>query len=364
MTHQLQATMEKAKCAQKKYYLVLILCIGMLIGSIILAASIGSFQVEPSDTYRILLYKLFGIEIGDVQSLIGGPIYNVIWKIRFPRVLLGLAVGAGLALCGCIMQACVQNPLAEPYILGISSGASFGATFSIMLGISAIPFLPVSGIAFWSFLGAMGASVIVLKLSSMNGRASSTKLILAGTVVNALCTAFSNFIISVASNAEGMQSVKFWTMGSLATAKWENIATPIVCTALACLYFLLQTKKLNTMLVGDEVAMTLGTDLNKYRRIYMVIISILTGVLVASCGIIGFVGLVIPHVVRAITGADHRRLLPICILVGGIFLVWADAIARIIIPNAELSIGIITSLVGAPFFAYILIKRSYSFKES
>ena len=322
----------------------------------------GAFKVDIKTAYEILIYKIFGIGTQNAEVLTQAPAYNVIWSIRFPRVILGAIVGAGLALCGCVMQACVQNPLAEPYILGISSGASLGATFSIMLGVGAIPFISTSGVAFWSFIGAMIASFMVLKLASINGRASSTKLILSGTVISALCTSASNFIISIASDAEGMQSVKFWTMGSLASAKWESITTPLIITIICCAYFLTQTRLLNTMLVGDDAAITLGMNLNKKRKIYMVLISILTGVLVSACGVIGFVGLVIPHIVRSLVGADHKKLLPICILSGSIFLVIADTVARIIIPNSEMSIGIITSLVGAPFFAYILIKKSNSFK--
>lgn len=344
-----------------KFLLVLGGCIIGLIISIIITSSLGSFMVDAKTTYQILLYKLFGIAIENVENLIGSPEYNVIWMIRFPRVLLGLIIGAGLALCGTVMQACVQNPLAEPYILGVSSGASLGATFSIMLGVGALQLFSVSGVSFWSFIGAMIAAIMVLTLSSLGGRASSTKLILSGTVVNALCTAFSNFIISVASNAEGMQSIKFWTMGSLAAAKWSNLVVPLLCTALCSIFFLFQSRKLNIMLMGDEVAVTMGINLRSYRRVYMVVISLLTGVLVSSCGIIGFVGLMIPHMVRAIVGSDHRRLLPITLLIGGIFLIWADALARIIISNSELPIGIITGLIGAPFFAYILIKKSYGF---
>lgn len=335
----------------------------LLVVSIIGAASIGAFKVEIGTTYQILIYKIFGIQSDNIQELIQGSTYNVIWMIRFPRIIMGAIAGAGLALCGCVMQACVQNPLAEPYILGISSGASLGATFSIMLGIGAIPGFKMSGVAFWAFAGAMMASFLVLRLASMNGRASSTKLILAGTVANALFTAFSNFIISIASDAEGIQSVKFWTMGSLASIKWESLAVPAIVTIICALYFLTQLRQLNTMLVGDEAAITLGMNLNNRRRFYMILVSVLTGVLVASCGVIGFVGLVIPHIARAIVGADHKRLLPICILGGSIFMVWADAAARIIVPNSEISIGIVTSLVGAPFFAYILIKKSYGFKE-
>nr|WP_288248478.1 iron ABC transporter permease [uncultured Romboutsia sp.] len=355
-------SLKNLKDNKKKYYFILIAFITFLLISIICSVSMGAFKVDIKTAYEILIYKIFGIGTQNAEVLTQTPAYNVIWSIRFPRVILGAIVGAGLALCGCVMQACVQNPLAEPYILGISSGASLGATFSIMLGVGAIPFISTSGVAFWSFIGAMIASFMVLKLASINGRASSTKLILSGTVISALCTSASNFIISIASDAQGMQNVKFWTMGSLASAKWESILVPLLVTVGCCIYFLTQTRLLNTMLVGDEAAITLGMNLNKKRKVYMVLTSMLTGILVASCGVIGFVGLIIPHIVRSIVGADHKRLLPICIIAGSIFLVWADAVARIIIPNTEMSIGIITSLIGGPFFAYILIKKSNSFK--
>lgn len=355
-------SLKNLKESKKKYYFILSLFIIFLFISIICAVSIGAFKVDIKTVYEVLAYKIFGIGSENAEAITQTSAYNVIWSIRFPRVLLGVIVGAGLALCGCVMQACVQNPLAEPFILGISSGASLGATFSIMLGVGALPLLAVSGVAFWSFLGAMAASFMVLRLASINGKSTTTKLILAGTIISSLCTAISNFIISVASDAQGMQSVKFWTMGSLASAKWEYIITPLLGTIICSLYFLTQTRHLNTMLVGDEAAVTLGMNLNKKRKNYMILISILTGVLVASCGVIGFVGLVIPHIVRSLVGADHKKLLPICTLAGSIFLVWTDAIARSIIPNAEVSIGIITSLIGAPFFAYILIKKSNSFR--
>ena len=326
--------MKKGKA--KFYILVAMAVVGLVISSI-LASSLGAFKVEPSTTYEILLYKIFGIGQSSINGMVGSPNYNVIWLIRFPRVLLGIIVGAGLALCGCIMQACVRNPLAEPYILGISSGASLGATFSIMLGIGGVQLFNISGVSFWSFLGAIGASVFVLTLSVIGGRPTSTKLILAGTVINAICTAFSNFIISVGSNKEGMQSIKFWTMGSLASAKWDTIWVPFLATGLCACFFLTQTRKLNAMLMGDEVALTLGINLNRSRNLYMTLVALLTGILVSYCGIIGFVGLMIPHVARALVGADHRRLVPLVLLSGGIFLVWADAIARIVIPNAILS---------------------------
>lgn len=359
----LNTSYEKSKILKKSFNLFILGLIILLIISVILSVSFGSLRIKPSVSYSIILNKLFGLSLGDPTEVNNLSTYNVIWLIRMPRVLLSIAVGAGLAICGTIMQATVQNPLAEPYILGISSGASLGATFSIMLGIGSFSLFSVSSVSFWAFLGALGASILVLALSSIGSKMSSSKLVLSGTVVSALCTSLSNFIISIASDAEGMQSVKFWTMGSLATAKWQNIGFVVLTVSIVCLFFLTQGRTLNLMLMGDEASMTLGLNLNFYRRFYMIITSLLTGILVASCGIIGFVGLIIPHISRSIVGSDHKRLVPTSILLGSIFLIWADVLARITIPNAELSIGIITGLVGAPFFVYILLRRGFGYGE-
>lgn len=347
----------------KRFLLLILFLVFLLLLSCVLSISLGSMKIHPSHTYWILLDKLFGLHAVPNNLEISLAEINIVWQIRMPRILLGLFCGAGLALCGTVMQASVDNPLAEPYILGISSGASLGATFSIMLGIGGFQFLFMTGTAFWAFIGAVLSAFAVLLLSSTGSKMTSAKLVLSGTVINALCNALSNFIITMNSNAEGMQSIKFWTMGSLAGAKWNTIFFPCFLVFCFCIFFLFQHRILNTLLLGDESAITLGISLGTYRRLYMVLTSLLTGVLVSSCGIIGFVGLIIPHIVRAIIGSDHKRLLPISILCGSIFLLWADAFARITIPNAELPIGIITALIGAPFFAYILIKKSYRFHE-
>lgn len=336
--------------------------IALLIGSVILSVSFGSLKIKPSVSYSIILNKIFGLSVGNPNEITTST-YNVIWLIRMPRVLLGIAVGAGLAICGSVMQATVQNPLAEPYILGISSGASLGATFSLMLGIGTFKILSVSSVAIWAFLGALGASVLVLLLASLGGKMSSAKLVLSGTVLSALCNSLSNFIISIASSAEGIQNVKFWTMGSLAAAKWQNIGLIILVVSVCCIFFLTQGRILNLMLMGDEASITMGLNLNLYRRIYMIITSLLTGILVAACGIIGFVGLIIPHISRSLVGADHKKLMVTSMLLGSIFLVWADVFARITIPNSELSIGIITGLVGAPFFVYILLRKGFGYGD-
>lgn len=332
--------------------ILIVLLFGVLI-SFIFTLCFGAMKINPINTYQILVEKAFGLKLSE-NNLIPLSEYNIIWKIRLPRVILAAIVGAGLALCGAVMQATVQNPLAEPYILGISSGASLGATFSIFLGIGI-------SITFGAFMGSVLATMAVLSLAAYGSKITSSKLVLSGTVVNALFGAFSNFIISVSGNAESTMTIKFWTMGSLTKANQDNIWLPIIVVAACSIFFMTQYRTLNTMLAGDEAAVTLGINLNFYRKLYMVMCALLTGVLVSSCGIIGFVGLIVPHIIRALVGAEHRRLIPVALLTGAIFMMWADVFARSLVRNAELPIGIITALVGAPFFVYILIKQGYSF---
>ena len=315
----------------------------------------GTVKIPVNETLNVLRAHLGGQELTREFAL--SSTNQIIWKLRLPRVLLGFAVGCGLALCGAVMQAIVQNPMAEPYILGISSGATLGATSAIFCGLS--PFLSL-----FSFSGAALACFAVLSLASTGGKATSTKLILSGMVINALFTAFSNFIISVAGDSDGIMSIKFWTMGSITRASWENILLPILLVAAGVVFYCTQYRTLNTMLLGDEAAVTLGVNIAKCRILYLVVLSALTGAMVSSCGTIGFIGLIIPHVSRALIGNDHRRLLPVCTLTGGIFLVWVDALARTLVENSELPVGIFTALLGAPFFVYILVRRNYGFGGS
>ncbi|MCE5172737.1 iron ABC transporter permease [Paenibacillus profundus] len=341
--------------------MIILILSAAVVCSVILAVSIGQVSIPFMESYRILVYQLTGIPIGDIGELASGSQVDIIWHIRLPRVLLAMIAGSGLALCGTVMQASVQNPLADPYILGISSGASLGATFSIMIGFGAAGIIGGMGIAFWAFIGALGAAALVLVLASIGGKTSSVKLVLAGTVINALCSAFSNFIVYFAKDAEGIRSVTFWTMGSLASAKWDKLPLIAIVMLIAVLFLLFQSRIMNTMLMGDETAVTLGVNLHFYRRLYMIISSMITGVIVATCGIIGFVGLIVPHLVRSVVGSDHKRLLPVAVLASAIFLIWTDVLARTVIPNGELPIGIVTALFGAPMFMYMLMKKSYGF---
>lgn len=329
----------------------------ILILSIGFAVNLGSVDISIKEVYSIIFYKLFGI--GNEEILSNGAIHDVVWLIRLPRIILAMLVGMGLSVVGIVIQAIVKNPLADPYILGISSGASLGATMAVMLGVGTI--FGSNAIGVCGFIGAFIVSILVLLISNIGGRANSVKLLLSGMALSSICSAFSSFIVYFANDAQGMQTITFWLMGSVAGAKWEQIIIILPLILIGTVFFISQYRILNLMLLGDEVSITLGTDLHKYRHIYLVITSLMIGVLVYSSGMIGFVGLVIPHIVRMIFGTDHKKIIPIASILGAIFLVWADVLSRTIIKGTEIPIGILISMIGAPCFIWLMIKRTYGF---
>lgn len=330
----------------------------LLIFSILLAVTIGSYSISIKEVYEIIIYKIFNI--GNQSVLSNGAIHDIVWFVRLPRIMLAVAVGMGLSVAGVIMQAIIKNPLADPYILGVSSGASLGATLAIMLGI---------GIGFGSnyvgicaFIGALIISVLGLVLSNVNGRANSTKLLLSGLALSYVCSAFTSFIVYIADNREGMQTITYWIMGSFAGAKWESMKIILVFVILSIFFFMTQCRILNLMLLGDGVTITLGINLHRYRQIYLVIVSIMIGFIVYSSGVIGFVGLIIPHITRMLFGTDHKKIIVPSALIGAIFLIWADVISRIVIKGSEIPIGILISIIGAPSFIYLMLSKSYGFR--
>ncbi len=339
----------------------------VLVVVMILAISIGVVNIPFEKVWGVVSYNLVhsltGMEIGDPAVYGKGATYDIVWNIRSPRVFLAAVVGMSLALAGVIMQATVQNPLADPYILGMSSGASLGATFCIATGASALGGMMMGRftLAFFAFIGSFISAMAVLMLSSAGGRTTSVKLVLSGTIISSLFGAFSNLIIVTAADAEEIQELTYWMLGSFASAQWYKIIVPAIALIICILYFTTQCRHLNTILMGDEVATTLGIDLSRKRKIYVVMTALLTACAVCFCGVIGFVGLMIPHIVRAITGNNHWKLMPLSVLVGGIFMVLADIAARTVLGGGELPIGIITAVCGAPIFAYIMIKKTYSF---
>ena len=343
---------------------LLLIMLVLILFSIMASISIGTVDIPISDVWNVMYNKLLDLLGLDAnQDVLHGAYYNIIWVARTPRAFMSVLIGALLALAGVVMQATVQNPLADPYILGMSSGASFGATFAIACGAATIfgGALAQTGIAFWAFIGAFGSALAVLTLSSIGGRTTSVKLVLSGTIISSLFGAFSNLIITLFADAQDMMDITFWLLGSFGGADFDKLLIPAAVLLFSTLYFITQIRTLNVMLTGDETAATLGVDLNKRRRIYVFVCAVITACAVCFCGVIGFVGLMIPHIVRGITGNNHWKLLPVAILVGALFMAWADIASRVVLEHGQLPIGIITAVCGAPIFAYIMIKKTYSF---
>ena len=342
----------------KPFYIVLaFILFALLIVSLVSAVTIGSVYISVYDVYRVIFQHL--LPFGAENDYRAGAIHDIVWLIRLPRLVLAIAVGMGLAVCGVIMQAIIKNPLADPYILGISSGASLGATVAILCGVGT--FFGTNYVGVCAFIGAFIMSLAVLFISNIGGRSSSVKLLLAGMALSSVCSAFSSVIVFFSNNKEGIQSITYWLMGSLAGAKWSGIIVIVPIVLLSISFFWTQSRILNLMLLGDEVSITLGTDLHRFRQGYLLVSALIVGFVVYSAGMIGFVGLLIPHTVRMFFGTNHKKIIPICALAGGIFLIWADVLCRILIPKTELPIGMLISIIGAPFFIYLMIKRSYSF---
>lgn len=320
----------------------------MLLFSIPLCALWGSANISYGETSRFLVSQLLPFFEYEVPKWVR----SVIWELRIPRILLGIAVGGGLAICGVAMQALTRNVLAEPYILGVSSGASAMAVLVLMFGANTT--LASLGVPGAAFLGALGSLLLVYTLSISRGHSSSERLLLSGVAVSAVLNALTQYFILVAPDSNSVKSALYWMMGSLSGARWGNVALPIFVSAAGCFILYYLGKSMNLLSQGDESATTLGVNVAGMRKALLVIVSLITGVLVSASGCIGFVGLMIPHIVRMLFGADHRRVIPASFLMGALFLIWMDVGARVLLAPSEMSIGILTAFCGGPFFVWLL----------
>ncbi len=332
----------------------LIILIVLNIISILYAVTMGSVDIAASDVYRILMNKIFSI--GNISDFNPSRV-DIVYTVRLPRLILAGLTGIGLPITGIIMQSVVKNPLADPYILGVSSGATLGATLAIVLGIGV--HLGSSFVGILAFLGAFAVSVLVIMISNINGRANSVKLLLSGMAVNILCSSVSSFLIFISKDREASRNITFWLMGAFSGAKPGELKILSVIVFSSFVFYLTQARMLNLMLLGDEVSVTLGYDLNIYRHICLAVNALLTGFLIYNTGIIGFVGLLIPHFSRLLVGSDHRKLLLISPLLGSLLLIWSDVLSRMIIKGSELPVGIIISLIGSPLFIFLMVRKSF-----
>ena len=336
--------------------------LGLLLLSIILGIGLGPVSISFSDVYRVMFHRLSGIFTGQASSLpdVRESTQNIVWFLRAPRVLLGALIGAALTLSGVGMQAFTKNPLAEPYVLGISSGASLGAVLAMLLGVS-VPVLGKLSVSMGAFIGALVSILLVYLLAKSRGSVTPIRLILVGVAVSAMFQAFTNYLVYTAPDDAAVREATFWMLGGLGSAEWEDLPLLLCLVPPAFLLMLALSKSLNAMMMGDSSAITLGVNLNVVRNLLIVVTALLTASSVAVSGCIGFVGLVIPHLVRSVVGPDHRKLIPISMLTGAIFLIWVDVGARMIKPPAELPIGILTAFLGAPLFLWMIRVRRYEF---
>ena len=330
----------------------------VLIATIIGAIAIGSTYIEPGVVYKVLLSKLSNGKLfsGEWNLMFE----SIIWEIRFPRVILGAICGAGLALCGVLMQCVTKNPIAEPYVLGISSGASAGAVSVIVLGgVSSMGITTISGGA---FLGSIISGILVFAIGTQMGRTTSTtRLVLTGMAISTIFGALTNLLIYAAKNSNQAKNAMFWTVGSLGGAKWSVILLPSLILVIVLVVSIFMSKSLDILLLGDDSAIILGINVKLIKSVILILSTLLISTIVAVTGAIGFIGLVVPHICRTIAGSDHKKLVLLSSLIGAIFLTMADILARALFPPIEIPIGIITALIGGPFFLFLISKKNYAF---
>ena len=334
---------------------VMVVILGL---SIIMAIHVGAVDLTPSWVLQILVNNICGKEI--YTAVWPGYAQGIVWGMRLPKVLVAACVGAGLSLVGIMMQAMTKNSMADPYLLGVSSGASAGATAAILVGT--LPLLGAVSVQTGAFAGAIVSSLLVFFLAGASGRVSSTKLVLSGVAVSSLFSAISNLLIFMQGSDKKLSAVLFWMTGSFASASWKDVLPVFISLVICVIVMLMIHRALDALLLGEEMAITVGVDVPKIKIIVILLSALVTGIMVSVSGTIGFVGLVIPHISRSIIGTVHKRVVPFAVLLGSIFMIWADAIARVVVAPSELPIGIVTAFVGAPFFLVLLHKSKYSFK--
>ncbi|EMY32524.1 transport system permease [Arthrobacter crystallopoietes BAB-32] len=324
--------------------------LALLAVSVLVAVSIGPASLSPPQVLGSVLQHL-GLRPEASAGAGLTPIQDgIVWELRLPRVLTAAVVGAGLAVSGAVMQALTRNPLADPYLLGLSSGAALGAVAVLLLGAAVL--LPVA-----AFAGAMAALVLTLGLASALGVITPTRTVLAGLAVSALASALTSFIIFFSAQGDSYREVLSWLMGSLSAATWNSVAITVTAFVVAGTPVLLAGRVLDGFAFGDTSAAALGLNVSAIRWLLLAGTAVLTGAMVSVSGSIGFVGLILPHAVRLLTGARHRALLPLSALAGALFMVWADTLARTLFDPREIPVGIITALLGAPVFIAMLWGR-------
>jgi iron complex transport system permease protein len=323
--------------------------------SVVIAIGLGPVSVDPATVVRIIGHHT--LRVPETQTW---PATHdaIIWEVRLPRVLLGAVVGAALGVVGVTLQAVVRNPLAEPYILGISSGASTGAAAAILFGVGAG--LGPESVSLMAFLGALGALAIVLALARSTGRITPSRMLVAGVAVSYLLSATTSLLILFADSTEGARAVMFWLLGSLANADWSTLPIGYVSITIGIGAVFWWRRRLDLLALGDETALAAGVDPGRTRLMLVIVVALCVGCAVSLSGGIGFVGLAVPHIARRVVGPIHRHLIPAAAALGAFVLVWADVAARIILQSRELPIGVVTGVFGAPVLVALVRKLPHN----
>ncbi len=316
------------------------------------AIALGSADVALADVARAVGHRLTAGAVRAPDAVAD----VIVWRLRLPRVLLAALVGGGLAVIGVAMQALVRNPLAEPYILGVSSGASAGVAL-FYLGFLPPAVAGVLSLNLAAFLGALGAMLVVYLVARQGTRVSTARLLLAGVAVSAFLAAVTAFVTFASPDPNRIRTVLFLLLGSFAGTTWSEVALPAAASALGGAALWALARPLDALLTGEEPAQSLGVPVEALKRALIGLAALVTGVLVAASGIIGFVGLIVPHAVRFVVGVGHRRVVPLSFAAGALFLIWADLAARTLLADQELPVGVLTALCGVPFFL-VLLRRS------
>ncbi|MBN2186544.1 MAG: iron chelate uptake ABC transporter family permease subunit [Dehalococcoidia bacterium] len=324
---------------------------GLLLAVIIFSTTLGSVHIPFSRCFEVLLSQVPFLHITPSWP---ETFDTIILDIRLPRILLAGLVGAALAIAGATYQGLFRNPLADPYLLGVASGAGLGATVGFLIPFP-MQWMSFGAVPLFAFLGGLGAVAVVYSLARVGKTLPATTLILAGVALGAFLSSITSYLLTICG--EELHGIVFWLLGGLSLTKWAEVGIVFPCVIAGVIVIWLHARPLNVMQLDEEQAQQLGINVEKVKLILLVAATLITSAAVCFTGLIGFVGIIVPHAVRLIWGPDHRFLLPLSVLVGSIFLILADALAHTLLPPTEIPVGVITAFCGAPFFLYLLRRK-------
>lgn len=329
--------------------IIILLC--LVAGMSLFAITQGSVKIPVGDVFRVFAHRLgFSVNIENMRE---AHVF-IVENIRLPRVIMASLVGGVLSVVGASFQAVFKNPMADPFVMGVSSGAAFGATMGIVFGFSA-SILGMGTISSLAFIGAFSTVLVVYTLARVGTKISTTSILLAGVVMNSFLSSIISLVMII--HQDEIAKIVMWTMGSFNASSWENVMRILIPSFIGFALIMTSARDLNAIVMGEEEAKNMGVDVDKTKKLILVYSSFLIAFSVSVSGIIGFVGLIVPHLFRMIFGSDHRTLLPVSFLGGALFLLICDTIARSIVPNMDIPVGIVTAVFGGPFFLYLLNKN-------